>query len=757
MVAALVNERLRFPSVDFAGRCPYTGLNGKTEGNRMSKRLRTMLCFAIAAAALLLTVYLSMNQADYDKRTLQPYEYQDMATGPLFFEKGSYTVLFSYVYTPGAQVQIVRANTADADNRLPMVLASAPLDESGKTSVSFTLDETVYDLQLRYTAETELGYTNIESAGPVWRDTAFILLLIAGVIALFCRMFWREQKDAAPLTDAGISPATIHLLLVAVALYASLPIFREYFTTGLDLPFHLTRIEGVKDGLLDGQFPVRIAPTYNGGVGYASSTMYPELLLYIPAVLRLCGVSLMTAYQGFVFIVNLATLLVTYHAMKRLTGKATLGLIISLVYSLGVYRMSGVYGRVFLGETLAMIFFPCVMLGMVEVLHRGKLSKWLIAGMTGLIQTHIVSVEIAVIFCALYTLLALVLRKTNGRALLMLCAAAGITALLNLWFLVPFLRFWREDFNMFDYYVRTKDFATYFQQMFASFLQPFGSALYLGETAGEMPISVGLLPGLGILLFILVQRQKNEDNLHAINRVSLLMALIALLAASTLFPWTYIVKIPVLGELLYSIQFPFRYLSAASLFLAIVFAVSAYHLAWKHPKILIAVCIVLAVFNTAPILDQFIQSDQQTVVMESKSDGSITSIVGLRDYYYADSDFYALSDQPAAVSAPEMVEISNYTKYKLQVAFDYTSDTAQSVTLPLYNYPGYRAVLNGSEDLAVLDGENHLLALSLPAGVGSVSVWYEGFWYYSAANFISLASVLVLGVWAALKRRRTLC
>ncbi len=309
---------------------------------------------------------------------------------------------------------------------------------------------------------------------------------------------------------------------------------------------------------------------------------------------------------------------------------------------------------------------------------------------------------------------------------------------------------------MFDYFVRTKDFAVYPQQLFASFLQPFGGALYLGGTAGEMPVSVGLLPGLGILLFILARQKKDTDLLDPLNRVSLLMALVALWIASTLFPWTYVVKIPMLGNLLYSIQFPFRWLSAASLFLAVVFAVSAYRLAPGHPKALVAVCVALAVFNVAPMLDQYIQSDQQTVVMDSKTDGSVTTITGLRDYYISDSDFVALRDQPAAIGAPEDVTIRNFQKYKLQVSFDYSAQAEETVTLPLYNYPGYRAVLNG-EEIAAVDGENHLLSLTLPAGEGTVSVRYKGFWYYDLANCISLASLLALAARGIYKRRRARC
>ena len=720
----------------------------------MLKRRQSILLSGLLLLALLLTVYLSMNQADYDKRTLQPYSYQGMSTGPLFFEKGSYTFTFSYAYTPDTQIEIIRSMTADADNRLPAVLVSAPLSENGQTAVTLTFAETVYDLRLRYTAETELGFTNIESIGPVWRDTALTLALIALVAVMMGWMGWRERKGAPQLNDTGYSLAAIHILLLC-AVFLTLPILRDFFVNGHDLAYHLMRIENIKDGLLDGQFPVRIGPAYKNGLGYASPILYPELFLYLPALFRLCGVSLMVSYQALVFLINLATLFVTYHAVKKLTGKATVALIASLVYGLGFNRLITFYTRAAIGEALALIFFPCVMLGMAEALHRGKLSKWLIIGMTGLIQAHVVSVEIAVLFCALYTLLALVLRKTTWRGILRLAAAAGITVLLNLWFLVPFLRLALEPLRMFNYTTRTALHAVYPAQLFSSFASPFGKAEYLGTTA-EMPLSVGLLPFIGILLYLLKGRE-DDRTLRATGLFSLGFGLAALLIASTLCPWTYIAKIPVLGELLFAAQFPWRYLGIAGFFLAVVFGIAAYGIGRDYTKLLIAACLILAIFNAAPFLDQFIQEENQVYVMREKTDMDALLAYTTWDYDYADTDFKALEDIPVAVSASGDIAISEFSKHGTHVAFDYAADTDQTVTLPLYLYPGYTAVLNGTQALAPFDGGNHLLALSLPAGEGSVSVYYKGFWYFNAANYVSLLTAILLAAWAVLRRRRTPC
>ena len=48
----------------------------------------------------------------------------------------------------------------------------------------------------------------------------------------------------------------------------------------------LARINGIYEGLRTGQFPVQINPVQLGGYGYLPGSMYPQLFLYFPAILK---------------------------------------------------------------------------------------------------------------------------------------------------------------------------------------------------------------------------------------------------------------------------------------------------------------------------------------------------------------------------------------------------------------------------------------------------------------------------------------
>ena len=101
--------------------------------------------------------------------------------------------------------------------------------------------------------------------------------------------------------------------LVCIAILASVPCMQNANLTGGDLGYHLMRIEGIKDGLKSGQFPIRIEPEWLFGHGYANSVFYCSTLLYFPAILRLLGFTVMTGYNAYCIAVTIATVGVAYY------------------------------------------------------------------------------------------------------------------------------------------------------------------------------------------------------------------------------------------------------------------------------------------------------------------------------------------------------------------------------------------------------------------------------------------------------------
>ena len=241
----------------------------------------------------------------------------------------------------------------------------------------------------------------------------------------------------------------IAMALVGVGVFACLPLGLGYLTYGHDLSIHLSRIEGLKAGLLAGQFPVRMDPAIINEKGYPFSLMYSDVFLYPAAVLRILGFSLQTSYKVYVASITAATVGITFYALRKMFRSDCAALLGTALYTLSFYRLTNVFVRAAVGEYTAMAFLPLVVYGLWRIYRQspadGKKAEpwcWLpfALGFTGLLQSHLLTTELAVFFTAAFCLLYF--KKTFTRPVLpALCKAAGAAIVWNLWFMVPLLQY----------------------------------------------------------------------------------------------------------------------------------------------------------------------------------------------------------------------------------------------------------------------------------------------------------------------------
>nr|MCR4588487.1 hypothetical protein [Lachnospiraceae bacterium] len=365
--------------------------------------------------------------------------------GPLCLDRGVYRVVLPYGEDTAGDSLICVAE----DGVTTGVYTNGATLYHGRSSTSFQMwvlkPVDTLTLQVLYSGNGSLlvGDLDIVETSGLYRGILVIVFLLMLTLNLVVS---RMVQRRFPVQAVGV--------LVITAL-ASIPLCKNYTISGGDLIFHLMRIEGVKDGLLSGQFPVRIAPKWLCGYGYASSVFYGEILLYFPALLRLAGFSVQAAYKMLLFAINLGTAFISYDCFTKIAKDKWTGLIAALLYTLSPDRLFSQYVYAALGRAGAMMFLPFIALGFYQLYTREtedadywKGGVFLTLGFSGLIQTHSLSGMITVIFSVLLCAL-LALRTFRKKTLAVIGGAAGITLLLNAWFIVPFLDFVRRgDFIM---------------------------------------------------------------------------------------------------------------------------------------------------------------------------------------------------------------------------------------------------------------------------------------------------------------------
>ena len=166
------------------------------------------------------------------------------------------------------------------------------------------------------------------------------------------------------------------------------------------------RNEAIAEGVQAGQFPVRYEANAWYGHGYVSSLFYGNVFLYIPALIYMAGIPVYRAYNIYLILVNIATVLVGYYSSKGLFKDNVLALLSTGIYTLYGYRLTNLYVRTALGEYTAMIFIPLCIYGLYRISTTAKPSFKdclpLIIAATGLIESHVLTTEFVAMFCVLF-------------------------------------------------------------------------------------------------------------------------------------------------------------------------------------------------------------------------------------------------------------------------------------------------------------------------------------------------------------------
>ena len=546
--------------------------------------------------------------------------------------------------------------------------------------------------------------------------------------------------------------------ILGITFICSLGIFTRYLLMGHDAMFHMNRIEGLKDGLLSGAFPVRIQPTWNNGWGYAVSVMYGDLILIFPALMRICGFTVQTTWKTFLVTVNLATAIVAFYSFHKICKDKYKALFTTLLYCTGLYRLECIYIRAAVGEFGVMIFLPLVILGfwyaLGEDVSEEGYGKKLIApviGFTGMLQTHILTCEIAALFIIL--LCIIMIRKVlQKKTFIYLAKIVIATVLVNLWFLVPFFDFLGENLVISKMSEMRSDFQTWGLSVAELFATSASQAYYFtfGENvslADKCTLTVGfaLWASAALTLFLLWNKKIEKPKASTI---LLLFGIISACMATNLFPYDFVREyLPLLAKVLSKIQFSYRFLGMTGLFftLASLFAMMGFRNEKQssHISALIIVIAVLAIYQGMNYQYQvlFIGKCENKYCASSLDTTDVVTGEYLYEYSYVD---ITNTDRQVAGNGVEILE----TKKKY-LNTDITCSTDQRdayIEVPTFYYPGYVAVDDSGKNYKLIRSDNNnRIRVELPEGFsGTIHVSYKEPLYFRICEVISLLAFIGL-------------
>lgn len=696
---------------------------------------RVYIFVALALSLIVMGQYIRDKESVFIP-TIDYSDSQDMYyTDDLALAAGDYGITMEYTAKQDTEVSMC---LGDPDTLYPAILDKNENSFYYEMHIDEYNDRIHYVYSVNQPDDFRLNRIKIESGKALYTDHIFdaFLFLIATflIYSLFTSDRYVKETRQGKLLIIGI---------VVSIVFVSLPLFSQTLFWGADDPAHVMRLEGIKDALINRQFPVFVFPKNDQGYGLLGY-MYPSLFIYVPAIVRILRVSIPTVMNCLFFGINLVTAIVAYCSAREIYDKKEAAYLYTILYLLLPYRLVNIYNRADVGESLGMCFLPLIIAGMYMCLDerkrkdRIKVICYITLGMTCIINSHVLSSVLIMVLIILYVIV-FIRRLLNKDAATIIVGSVMLTGLLNIGYIIPFIKMYRFGLNI--SYMTGKVFSGYFSLINLLGIYDFSS----GAAWGGISI-IGLL---GIVIFVIgiVAERKEKSLKNSFMLFSGALAVLLFVMVPSEFPWDMVLSIRTIRNITDILQFSFRIvmISAPLLTMAAVYYLYNIRTEYKIRYTAIAALLIAAVLSVTP----GILGEMRAEPYMQKLSGGASDIV-LREYWPAGVTDGVFNDDRLYWSSEDLT-FEGYEKNGLRVGFRYSTQPGKDewIEPPILYYPGYKAVATDAEgnkyNLGVTQGNYYRVRVDLPSGISgsSVKLYYGGLWYFYIAYVISIVSAIV--------------
>lgn len=513
----------------------------------------------------------------------------------------------------------------------------------------------------------------------------------------------------------------IFAIYCSFLLLSFLSLFIVYFRQGHllvgdDYHFHLNRIAGLAESIKHGIYFPKVNYFFIGGYGYACSLFYPDLYLYFPAILRVCGISLAASFITFAIVINFCTFVITYISGRYMAFSVKKSYLFSLLYTLSIYRLQDLINRQAIGEVLALGFFPLVLASLFAIKNNKRFGWFFLAlAMTGIGLAHFISIEMISFFIALYILFQprQFLKKAQ---LFSLVKAAILTVLLLNFYLVPIL----EQMSHTIFKVTAAPLTLISNRSYPLYTLIGNS--FINQVFHSQTANIGCPLIVGFFVYLIFIFKKNQN--HSL----ILLTAFLIFMVSDWFPWKWFDNTP-----LNTIQFPWRLLSVVSLLIA--YLIVEDRLAIFKKSASSYYILIFLVFFTVIFYEQYsIGTEQYRLISYEQYDQTHSYFIGAgREYLPKEVNYETIKktrNRPIIYDS-KMISIKkvdkNFSSIKLKYKLQ-KKNSKTTVTLPFIYYWGYQAKITtptGTQKQPVTMNKSNGLTQVELKDQGTATIYYE--------------------------------
>ncbi len=478
------------------------------------------------------------------------------------------------------------------------------------------------------------------------------------------------------------------IVIFGISIFAVYPYLNNRIFYAHDLPYHLNRILSMNENIKNGDFLSLIHSRVLNNLGYANGIFYPQLFMYIPAIIMaISGMHVLTVYKIFLIIITFFTFLAMYYCVRNIFGRKSVAFFSSIIYTFSLYRLTDIYVRGAIGELLAFIFIPIIIYGLYEIIF-GDNKKWWITvfGIAGLAYSHLLSFTFVIPFIIIICILNIDRIFKDKKMLQNLILAGLVSILITIAFFGPML----EQKMSYKFHIdnNTVDSPQELKNRASSLSMTFGSKVIGGyatnssEDAGCMSEGIGIVLILCAGVFILRKNINYKDNRFEIQLY--IIGVITLIMTTKLFPWEKLNYINI-------IQFPFRLNVFPCVAFSIIGGNALYEIFGRKDEFIKIICLIVILFNAYILGETNINFNSvRFFTYESLVEG-VDQEIASKEYLPEETKLEDLTDC-TLYNINDKENKINFTQTGNKIEFEYDpSELDMQLNIPLLYYKGYTA------------------------------------------------------------------
>lgn len=547
--------------------------------------------------------------------------------------------------------------------------------------------------------------------------------------------------------------------LLFIVLIISIPAVRYLFVKGyfgVSDDLHIGWLFEMDRAVRSGQFPPRFVPDLSFGFGYPLFSFVYPLPFYIAETFHLIGFSLVSSIK-LVFGLSIPVSMYLMYKLLRYFMPEDFSLAGAVLYVYAPYRALEMFVRGTIGEIVAFVFFPLIILSFLKLTSGEKSLKWVgITGLSvaGLVLSHNIMAYMFMPFLVLLVVARIIWITINKKQAIINCLKAislGLLSSIYFWFPAIFeSRLMKYDtvFNFYDHYPALKQFITPYWGYGASVPGNYDTmSFYMGMTG----IIVVLL---GSLLYIIKRKKFTKEESLFIGW-SIVVVLISIFMMNFRSAWFWR-NLPLLPYF----QFPWRFLAMITLFspffLIVFHKLSGFKL-FKFVPFLVIFASLYLNFNYFKTSEYLGRMDDYYINRYVPYPSASPEYLKTSEEYLRlpkETEVRPNKNYPRAYSEVGGVKLEIKETTSLNAVITTESQNEFELSYSKYNYPGWKATIDGQK-VKIYSGKPYgQVSFLVPSGKHLVEVKYGELPMRFAFNLISLVS-LATAVYLLVKKNKS--